>query len=362
MIRILYSVDCTLATTTDPNAWEKTWIRPVGKLLACCREVGLPLTLFQDVACLWRFRELGLTELPDAAQAQARAALEQSGDVQLLLHPHWAFARLAEGRFSFPPHTYLLGSLAREPEARRLWTLDALQRAKSHLEEQLRPVQPRYRCIAFRAGGFALQPEERMVLGALQQAGFLLESSVVPGWRFHSPIQTIDFTGVPCLGNYWLSERTGLEQPAAWGEGVLEIPVAAAGLDPATARRVNGGEALRAALGVLLGASGWRWRQAWQQARRQWSQRFLRLELGAGDHVRLLACVEQYLKCLDDRTSQIVFTFHCHPRNVSGETLEALLRFHWGMVARYGSAYAVGTYGQAAEYFGQKRKGDAPLV
>lgn len=357
MIRILYSVDCTPGLLTTPHQALEAWVPPVEALLLHGEALGVRLTLFYDVACLWRFRAAGLNALPEAAEAQARWAVARGHDVQLLLHPHWSFAELREEGFLFPPHTYLLGTLARDAQSRRQWCRETLHQAKGYLEALLQPVQPTYRCVAFRAGGFALQPDPPMVLEALAETGFLLDSSVVPGWRYHSAIQRIDYSHVPCQGNYWLSGAGGLTQAAPKGEGVYEIPVAAAGVGARAAWRVNGREALLAALSELLGleppsgdrqGGAGRWQRAWQRARMQLAQRFLRLELGAGSHRRLVACLQHYVQCLDARQPQLLCAFHAHPRNVTAQTLESLARFHWEMQRLYGATYGTTTFGHAA--------------
>ncbi len=57
-----------------------------------------------------------------------------------------------------------------------------LKEGRTWLEDLARSRQPDYRCIAFRAGGWCIQPSERVVR-TLRKLDFLIDSSVAPGMR-----------------------------------------------------------------------------------------------------------------------------------------------------------------------------------
>ncbi|MBF0128091.1 MAG: hypothetical protein HQM02_12890, partial [Magnetococcales bacterium] len=89
MLYILYSADYELYLGSNLQPEEEVLIQPTGRLLATCDRLHIPLTLFADLACLWRYRELGSTRFPDSAEAQLQNAIQRRHDVQTHLHPHW---------------------------------------------------------------------------------------------------------------------------------------------------------------------------------------------------------------------------------------------------------------------------------
>ncbi|MBF0438271.1 MAG: hypothetical protein HQL93_04025, partial [Magnetococcales bacterium] len=118
MIYILYSADYELYLGGNSQSEEEVLIHPTQQLLATCDRINIPLTLFADIACLWRYRELGLEQFPEQAEAQLQDAARRHHDIQTHLHPHWAFTHLEENRFLFDPATYRLGTLSPDPAER----------------------------------------------------------------------------------------------------------------------------------------------------------------------------------------------------------------------------------------------------
>src|SRR5688572_2121620 len=141
MVRVLYSADYELFLGENFLPEIEVLVEPTKRLLAVCEELGIPMTLFVDVACLWRYRELGDHAFPDAVEAQLRDALRGGHDVQAHLHPHWLHATREDGRWSAPLDTFLVGSLD-DPAA-------LLARARDYLQSVLQSVDPAYRCVAF---------------------------------------------------------------------------------------------------------------------------------------------------------------------------------------------------------------------
>ena len=77
--------------------------------------------------------------------------------------------------------------------------------------------------MAYRAGGYGLQPHARAVLKALEETGYLIEASVVPGMRRMTGRYRVDFTSVPARGNWIIGSEGGLDRESA--SGLLEVPI-----------------------------------------------------------------------------------------------------------------------------------------
>jgi hypothetical protein len=297
---ILYSADYELYLGENFLPETEVLIEPTTALLAAAERIGIPFTLFVDVACLWRYREDGDDEFPNAVEAQLRSALGRGHDVQAHLHPHWLRARREDGRWRAPPDTFVVGALD-DPAP-------LLARAKAYLEELLRPVDPAYSCIAFRAGNYGIQPNFHRVLEALLETGYEIDSSVVPGLVLADEINQVDFRG------WRWPEKSG---PFF---DVYEVPVATARFGPPEAffRWLN-----RPAKGEPRG----RTIQAVSGARPSLLSRLFRLdplELGAIPS-RLERITRRYIRRVG---KDVEFAFSCHPKAVGEPELEALGAYH----------------------------------
>lgn len=86
----------------------------------------------------------------------------------------------------------------------------------------LRPVKPDYRCVAFRAGAWCIQPEED-VLRAMSENNFLIDSTVAPGLHADDGLNYYDFRRVGSGNALWkISDSVSSHDPQ--GE-LFEIPI-----------------------------------------------------------------------------------------------------------------------------------------
>ncbi|MBF0339698.1 MAG: hypothetical protein HQL95_01880 [Magnetococcales bacterium] len=373
MLYLLYSADYELYLGRNHQPEEAVLIQPTAALLATCEQLAIPLTLFADVACLWRYRELGRKDFPARAEAQLVTALQRGHDVQTHLHPHWSQTRMVDGCFHFDPRHYRLGTWSEDPEERFRNTSAWLRQAADYLTTLLRPHDPGYRCLAFRAGGYGLQPDEKMILQALLDTGYRIDSSIIPGARLTSAVQQVDFTRLPDSGNFWIDPAHGLDRPAPEGQGLFEIPIAAGRFDPWQRLMIRGPEAVEQAAAILLDRAppplrgepchlppppppARSWKRAYWRARAVLASDFQRLELGANPR-SLLACLERHLEAAPRKT--LFLSMNIHPKGVHPTHLKTLTRFHHTLAARLGDQFQAITFQQAWERLRQSSGSEA---
>ena len=90
----------------------------------------------------------------------------------------------------------------------------------------MKPIDPSYRCIAFRAGGFCLQPEKPLA-SILYDEGIRIDSSVCRGLKCTIGGMYYDYTKFPKHNNIWFSSEKSLENSSTTpiNGGLFEVPI-----------------------------------------------------------------------------------------------------------------------------------------
>jgi hypothetical protein len=157
---------------------EQIQLAPLRKLLEIYRKHSARTTFLPDVMQQIRFRQLEsehpeLKSLADQWDEHAREAFRQGHDIQLHLHPQWRDGRYEDGRWHLYGDWSILNYARDDAHA----MLDA---GKDYLEKLLRPVDPSYRCVAFRAGALAATPSDHL-FKSLANLGIQLDVSIAGG-------------------------------------------------------------------------------------------------------------------------------------------------------------------------------------
>jgi hypothetical protein len=166
-------------------------LRPLRRIIELYNSHGARGTVNAEVMQQLTFRRLQsrhteLKALADEWDEHLREAHRQGHDVQLHLHPQWAGATYEEGRWRLPGDWSIL---RHDPEA----AYRMLAAGKEYLETLLRPVNPAYRCVSFRAGASAIAPSP-FILRTLARLGIVFDMSIVGGMRVHTKNLQLDFT------------------------------------------------------------------------------------------------------------------------------------------------------------------------
>jgi hypothetical protein len=206
-------------------------IKPTNHLLDICDRHSAKLTIMFEAAEYWAFRKmedkLDLGYSPANAMAkQAQNAISRGHDVQLHLHPQWIGAELNDGVWRVRIDQWCIANLPhglgdKEDEYS---ILGAMSKGKRTLERIICPVKPTYECIAFRAGGFHIQPSQ-YVIPAMKAAGLLIDSSVVQGLYENSPWWSYDFRTAESNFGYWWTTADDICRSGQDYDQILELPV-----------------------------------------------------------------------------------------------------------------------------------------
>lgn len=198
---------------------EEVLIVPTNHLLDIYEENGVKLTLFADTCCINRYREERIIEFPQSAEFQLKQTIKRGHDVQLHIHPHWLSAHYESNQWIYDNNYY------------RLHAYDNLRIAKivednvKYLNDLLCQVNKGYRCVAFRAGGYCIQPELDIVK-VLYKNGIRIDSSVCIGNSNYKNPHMFDFTDVIANYNWDFGIDKGLNHRAVENEHfMMEIPI-----------------------------------------------------------------------------------------------------------------------------------------
>lgn len=222
-MNIVFSLDYEVFFGARTGSVERTLLEPSAALAAIARRHGVPLVFFVDVLFVLRLRELGLRH-PALMQAHDRIvrqlqALAAAGhELQLHLHPHWLRSQWDGERWQLDLQHYRLHDL---DDAMLAYAVRAGTQA-------LREIAGGQAVTAFRAGGWCIQPFERL-RSPLLEAGITVDSTVYAGGWQAGPGPGFDFREAP-LASHWSFDTDPLV-PVPGGP-FLEVPIASHAVSP----------------------------------------------------------------------------------------------------------------------------------
>jgi hypothetical protein len=198
---------------------DEALFEPAKRMMDRAAALGIPITLFADICSVWRHRDVGETAFADRFEEQLIAARTQGHDVQLHIHAHWMASDYSHGEWRLSEPKVTLADFDFSTGMPR----DIVRRGVEYLEELLRGTDPAYKCLAFRAGGLALQPHERELLRILRDNGITIDSSIAKDYTLHMDTLDVDYRSMPRTANWMLSESTGIAGGVT--EGIFEVPI-----------------------------------------------------------------------------------------------------------------------------------------
>lgn len=227
MKKILLTLDYELFGNGSGDVFKHI-IEPTEKILSIAEKYNARLTIFFEVIEYWQLKNewnkgntMGYAENPiDAIENQIRQAVSKGHDVQLHLHPQWVDAVWKDGKWYVNENDWRLGGYEKEGE----YSLMGLfKKGKQTLEEMIKPLKADYVCNMVRAGGYCVQPSDRIV-DVMRETGFHYDSSVHPGGIETGRRQFFDFTQFPDNVGLWHCGRS-VEEIVSKSD-IIELPIA----------------------------------------------------------------------------------------------------------------------------------------
>lgn len=197
-------------------------IIPTNHLMNICEQYGAKLTVYFEYGQYLAYEKYSkfdprLKVMNRAIEEQLKDLVRKGHDVQFHLHPTWLEATFSQEKgFALKKEMYDITSLQYER------MVDVLSQGKSFLESLLKPVNPGYKCFAFRAGAWSAQ-DSRKLISALLEAGYKVDSTVAKGAHLKSDYGTFDFRVTSNKPYWFVDNNICLESES--NTTILELPI-----------------------------------------------------------------------------------------------------------------------------------------
>lgn len=218
--KIILSYDYELFFGDRSGTVLKSLIEPTNLLLDAMDSVGFKGNFFVDWQMLKYLKEANT----ERTLADHQLIIDQLKDmvyrghrIELHIHPHWVDAKYnGDGTWDFSEFRhYSLNSFSEQE------IVDMFVEGTNLLTNIAREVDSEYKIVAFRAGGWAVQPFDKLKKG-FQKAGIKIDSSPCKGFCAKHTNFFYDFRVMSDSSIYHFSNDVCKEDPA--GE-FLEIPI-----------------------------------------------------------------------------------------------------------------------------------------
>lgn len=199
MLQVVFTLDYEIHGNGEGCPLE-LMVEPTERMLRLFDAFGAKLTIMADVAEILRFREFKAAHGHDAFHydaiaAQLQHAVRSGHDVQLHIHSSYFNAVHHGGRWQQDWSEY---DFARLPYARMH---HMIRTGKEFLESLLQPVDPSYRCLAFRAANWSVSPSQNVVTALVSNA-IEIDSSVFKYGR-RDGLVSFDYTSAHSALRPW---------------------------------------------------------------------------------------------------------------------------------------------------------------
>lgn len=221
MLKICLTYDYELFMGKNSASAEEILFEPTRKIKEAMDEFGVKGVFFADVCSAIAHRDAGLSEFSDAFDEQLKELTSDGHDVQLHIHTSWLKAKNENGRLVLSPDGYRIHEFGFD-ETKDNSVQKIIRNGVEYLNSVCKSAREDYNCIAYRAGGFCVQPEKEL-FDILLNNGVIIDSSVVPRYFSLDGVNCSDFRKVPHKLNWLITPDDGISKASTYG--LFEVPI-----------------------------------------------------------------------------------------------------------------------------------------
>ncbi len=222
MLKILIGFDYELFLGENFVEYDEVLIKPTYQILEMLEKNNVTATLFADVCCARQYKKYEQLDFVEDFEKQLISAQENGFDVQLHIHSNWLNSSFDGNRWDISPKGYRIHEFgfSGENSAQQI-----IRDGIDYLNGLIKPHNSDYKCIAYRAGGYSIQPHSELVR-ALRENGVFIDSSVCRHQYIKSNANNYDFRKLPRKMNWWLSPDKDFSYEGTVDDGGLfEVPM-----------------------------------------------------------------------------------------------------------------------------------------
>ncbi len=249
MTYLCITFDYELFFGENYGTYDEVLFDPTYKLIDTLEEKGVCATFFADVCSIPIAKKYDQYSYVEGFEKQLKYMIEHGQDVQLHLHPHWYYSKCENGNWSFSNKGYRIHEFIKDGMINSI-----VSDGVNYLNDLLKPIRSEYKCIAYRAGGFSLQPHEELIK-ILYQNGIRVDSSVAPNLYSDNGSQKYDYRHKLDAVNWFISPERKWWEEGNSRSGLLEIPIAVIDKNPIlfTFKRIFAPRSIKLSLGLKRG-------------------------------------------------------------------------------------------------------------
>lgn len=225
MLNICLSFDYELFLGKNFLSADDILFNPTSEIIKILNSADISGTFFADVCSVFQHERYKKFDYCEKFTNQIQNMAQQNQDVQLHIHSNWLLSKPdrqdPNNSWNISTEGYTIHDF--DNNSKYDESVDSIiKKGKKYLMDSLCPVNADYNCIAYRAGGFSIQPEENL-LQILLNNGIVIDSSVAPKLKD----EFYNFCNVPSMPNWWINPKSGLENASRVSSGcIYEVPVA----------------------------------------------------------------------------------------------------------------------------------------
>lgn len=223
MLNVALTFDYELFFGENFGSADEILFYPTEKLLNTLDHYNIKATFFADVLSVYMHEKYGLTDYCEKFSLQIKDMIARGHDVQLHIHSNWLKSIYKNETWKFDIESYRIHTFGFD-ENDKMSVPNIIKWGKEYLEKTAREIDENYCCVAYRAGGYSIQPHGQL-FKCLLNNNIYVDSSIAIGQKA-SGINEYDFSGFPKKNGWWVDVDRDLEKPAnSIKNAVYEIPI-----------------------------------------------------------------------------------------------------------------------------------------
>lgn len=224
MLQVALTFDYEIFFGENYGTTKEILFDPTERLLETLNQYNVKASFFADVLSVFMHEKYGLNSYCEQYIDQIKRMVAAGHDVQLHIHPNWLTSEFVDGKWDFDTQHYRIHTFGFDRKD-QMSVPHMIEWGKAFLEKHLQSVDPAYRCVAYRAGGYCAQPHEKL-FGVLNENGIFIDSSVSAMMKADG-INVYDYMDVPeGKTGWWLRNDGAISKQVKKENGdTYEVPV-----------------------------------------------------------------------------------------------------------------------------------------